>query len=99
MASKKRKIDAENGALALGSVLHGFVSRPERTPDRPQRLSAREAKAILAAKGWSNRALALWWGYGPENISRIINNPERKRYFDDALRGLPPIEDVGEGGD
>ncbi|MBR8085547.1 hypothetical protein KDX23_22695 [Burkholderia vietnamiensis] len=54
---------------------------PVLTPD--------EAKELLRRKGWSNKALALWWGFSEEYISRTINNVDRKRRDDDALRGLP----------
>jgi hypothetical protein len=61
---------------------------------RARRLTANEAKAIIAGRGWTNRALALWWGCRAEHVSRIIHDPERKRHFDDALRGLPDAGDV-----
>lgn len=54
---------------------------PVLTPD--------EAKELLRRKGWSNKALASWWGFSEEYISRTINNVDRKRRDDDALRGLP----------
>ncbi|MDN0082423.1 hypothetical protein QU487_06600 [Crenobacter sp. SG2305] len=53
------------------------------------KLTASEAKAELARKGWSNRALAKWWEVTEEYSSKVVNNPDRKRHFDDALRGLP----------
>jgi hypothetical protein len=57
--------------------------------DRARLMTVNEAKAAIAAKGWTNRALAQWWGCRPEHVSRIIHDPMRKRHFDDALRGLP----------
>jgi hypothetical protein len=57
--------------------------------DRGRLMTVNEAKATIAAKGWTNRALAQWWGCRPEHVSRIIHDPMRKRHFDDALRGLP----------
>lgn len=57
--------------------------------DRDRLMTVNEAKATIAAKGWTNRALAQWWGCRPEHVSRIIHDPMRKRHFDDALRGLP----------
>jgi hypothetical protein len=62
--------------------------------DRCRLMTLNEAKATIAAKGWTNRALAQWWGCRPEHISRIIHDPGRKRHFDDALRGLPPAAAV-----
>lgn len=52
-------------------------------------LTPEEAKDLLHRKGWSNKALARWWGFSEEYISRTINNSARKRRDDDALRGLP----------
>lgn len=60
----------------------------KKKPLRPL-LTIEESKAELALKGWTNRALAEWWGCREEYVSKIINNIERKRHFDDALRGLP----------
>lgn len=60
-------------------------------------LTVEEAKAQLALQGWTNRALAQWWdGCSEEYVSKIINNPNRKRHFDDALRSLPRFSDVVE---
>jgi hypothetical protein len=52
-------------------------------------LTVEEAKTELSRKGWTNRALAAWWECREEYVSKIINNPARKRHFDDAIRGLP----------
>lgn len=57
-------------------------------------LTIEQAKAELALKGWSNRALSAWWGCSEEYVSKIINNPARKRHFDDAIRGLPAFAKV-----
>lgn len=57
-------------------------------------LSAEEAKTALSAKGWSNRALAEWWKCTEEYVSRVLNNENRRRWFDDAIRGLPQINDA-----
>ena len=63
----------------------------KKTTLRP-RLTIAEAKEALADLGWTNRALATWWGCSEEYVSKIINNLRRKRHFDDALRGLPAFE-------
>lgn len=57
-------------------------------------LKVNEAKAELASKGWTNRALAEWWDCTEEYISKIVNNLKRRRWFDDALRSLPHFADV-----
>lgn len=61
-------------------------------------LTLEEAKAELALKGWTNRALAEWWNCSEEYVSKIVNNTERKRHFDDALRGLPSVVDAKKRG-
>lgn len=57
-------------------------------------LKVEEAKAELAGKGWTNRALAEWWDCSEEYVSKIVNNLERRRWFDDAIRGLPHLANV-----
>lgn len=57
-------------------------------------MKVEEAKAELAGKGWTNRALAEWWGCSEEYVSKIVNNLERRRWFDDAIRGLPHFANV-----
>lgn len=52
-------------------------------------MSVVEVKQMLAQKGWTNRALAARWGFSEEYVSKIINNPARKKHFEDAIRGLP----------
>ena len=52
-------------------------------------LSPTEAKATLAAKGWSNRGLAEWWDCTEEYVCRVLSNPNRRRWFDDSIRSLP----------
>lgn len=57
-------------------------------------MTVEEAKAELARKGWTNRALAEWWNCSEEYVSKIVNNEARRRWFDDALRGLPDFAAV-----
>jgi len=52
-------------------------------------MKVEEVKAELSTKGWTNRALAEWWGCTEEYVSKIVNNVKRRRWFDDAIRGLP----------
>lgn len=56
---------------------------------RDKKMSVVEVKQMLAQKGWTNRALAARWGFSEEYVSKIINNPARKKHFEDAIRGLP----------
>lgn len=52
-------------------------------------MSVEDIKAELSRKGWTNRALAQRWDCSEEYVSKIINDSERRRWFDDAIRGLP----------
>lgn len=82
----------------VSAITHGLLSRPAFEADRGRLLTVDEAKAAIAGKGWSNRALAAWWGCRPEYVSKIIHDPARKRHFDDALRGLPHVSEVSCAG-
>lgn len=57
------------------------------------KLSPQDAKAEMARKGWTNHALAIWWDFRENYTSRLVNNPDRPRHFDDALRNLPLCPD------
>lgn len=80
------------------AITHGLLHEPEFEAGRGRLLTTDEAKATIAAKGWTNRALAEWWGCRAEYISKIIHDPARKRHFDDALRGLPHASEVRSPG-
>jgi hypothetical protein len=54
-------------------------------------MSADALRAAVYAKGWRLNALAVRWGLSAGGLSRIVNNPARARYWDDAVRGLPRI--------
>jgi hypothetical protein len=76
------------------AITHGLLREAPFEADRGRLLTTDEAKATIAAKGWTNRALADWWGCRAEYISKIIHDPARKRHFDDALRGLPHASEI-----
>lgn len=57
-------------------------------------LTIEEARNHVGLQGWTNRALAEWWEFSEEYVSKILNNPDRKRHFDDAIRALPKFSDV-----
>ncbi|SEI14747.1 hypothetical protein SAMN05192544_1025103 [Paraburkholderia hospita] len=78
----------------MNAMTHALLSKPGFEDDRGRLLTVEEAKAAIVGKGWSNRALAAWWGCRAEYISKIIHDPARKRHFDDALRGLPHASEV-----
>ncbi|MBR8085574.1 hypothetical protein KDX23_22830 [Burkholderia vietnamiensis] len=78
------------------AITHGLLQEPEFEANRSRLLTSDEAKATIAAKGWTNRALAEWWGCRAEYISKIIHDPVRKRHFDDAIRGLPYLSELRE---
>lgn len=76
------------------AITDGLLREAPFEADRGRLLTTDEAKATIAAKGWTNRALADWWGCRAEYISKIIHDPARKRHFDDALRGLPYASEI-----
>lgn len=53
------------------------------------KLTPDEFKAESRRKGWSFRALAVRWGKSETWISKIANNPDRDKHWDDAVIGLP----------
>ncbi|MBA1280305.1 hypothetical protein [Stutzerimonas stutzeri] len=57
--------------------------------DLPSILSPDEVKEDIKRKGWKVSSIAQWWDVSTVYVSRIINDPNRKRHWDDALRGLP----------
>jgi hypothetical protein len=52
-------------------------------------LSPREFKAALYAKGWTMQALATFWGLSGDHVRRLAADPQRPRWWDNALVGLP----------
>jgi hypothetical protein len=46
-------------------------------------------KRALYARGWTMRELAAHWDITPEYMRRVAGNPDRPRWFNDALKGLP----------
>jgi hypothetical protein len=54
-------------------------------------MSADALRAAVYAKGWRLNALAAHWGLSAGGLSRIVHNPARARYWDDAVCGLPRI--------
>lgn len=58
----------------------------ELTPLTPE-----EFKRILAEKGWSSEMLACRWGMTKRRIQQIAADPDRPRYYDDAIGNLPIV--------
>lgn len=56
------------------------------------RLTPEEFKAEYRRRGWSGKDLAAHWGKHPVSLSKIVNDPERARHWDDAVRGLPEFK-------
>jgi len=83
-----RIVNNHERKLHFDDALRGLpVMRGGKLSALPK-LTVGEAKALLTRMGWSNRALAQRWGFNEATTSRIVNDPARKRHFDDALRGL-----------
>lgn len=47
-----------------------------------------EFKAELKRKGWTMKALAVYWNKSERHISRLVRNDERGQHWNDALSGL-----------
>lgn len=58
-----------------------------------QRLSPDEFKACFRRKGWTGALLSERWGRSANRISVIGSDPCREAYWDDAVRGLPMLND------
>lgn len=53
-----------------------------------QRLTPEEFKAEYRRRGWSGKDLAAHWGKHTVSLSKIGNDPDRPKHWDDAVRGL-----------
>lgn len=58
------------------------------------KMTADEFKAETRRRGWTFRALAIRWEKSETWISKIANNPNRDQHWDDAVKGLPFIENM-----
>lgn len=58
--------------------------------DEPvERLAPEAFKAALLARGWNSEKLAVRWELTRRRLDQLISDPDRPRYYEDALRGLP----------
>jgi hypothetical protein len=48
-------------------------------------------KTALSTRGWSHANVAWRWGITPAHLSRLIANPNRPHYWNDAANGLPRL--------
>jgi hypothetical protein len=53
------------------------------------RLTPEEFKAEYRRRGWSGKDLAAHRGKHPVPLSKIVNDSERLKHWDDAVIGLP----------
>lgn len=64
-------------------------------PPRPsdveplQRMTPNEFRAELMRKGWTFVELAQRWQMSANWMAKVAARPDRPRYWDDAVRGLP----------
>lgn len=56
-----------------------------------QRMTPSEFKAEYKRRGWKGKDLAQRWEKHPVSLSKIVNDPNRARHWDDAVMGLPDI--------
>lgn len=59
-----------------------------------ERLSVQEFRALLKAKGWMFKEVAVRWQISAAWLSRLASNPERGTKWDDACRGLPDLRNA-----
>jgi hypothetical protein len=52
-------------------------------------LSPAQFKAALYAKGWTMRLLADYWGLSADYVRRLVGDPQRAPWWDNAVLGLP----------
>ena len=55
------------------------------------RMSPRQFREAVLAKGWTYADLAFRWGVTPGWVSTIAADPMRDFRYDDAVRGLPRL--------
>lgn len=48
-------------------------------------------KNELDSRGWRADMLAQRWGMTKRRVQQIIADPDRPRYYDDAVKSLPVI--------
>lgn len=63
-------------------------------PAAEERLSVQEFRALLKAKGWMFKDVAVRWQISAAWLSRLAHNPERGAQWDDACRGLPDLRNA-----
>jgi hypothetical protein len=54
-----------------------------KTPD--------EFKQAMNSRGWEAEMLAIRWGMTKRRIQQIMADPDRPRYYDDAVDNLPVV--------
>lgn len=54
-------------------------------------LSPVQFKAALYAKGWTMRLLADYWGLSADYVLRLVGDPQRAPWWDNAVLGLPIV--------
>lgn len=79
-------VDIEKVLASVGMDKASLAKRLEATDAQ---MTPEQMKEAIKQRGWTNRSLAERWGKSETWISKIVNNPERDRMWDDAVRGLP----------
>ena len=52
-------------------------------------LSPAQFQAALYAKRWTMRLLADYWGLSADHVCRLVDDPQRAPWWDNAVLGLP----------
>ncbi|HIF9106471.1 TPA: hypothetical protein ACX6RV_002998 [Photobacterium damselae] len=56
--------------------------------DESKRMDSVAIKKLIASKGWTLKEIAQRWNRSEGWMSKVINDSERPRYWDDAFHGL-----------
>lgn len=59
----------------------------------PNRLTPKQYRRMVDAKGWPIAALSQRWGHSRNWTYQMIANPFREQLWDDAARGLPDFDE------
>lgn len=61
---------------------------------KTSRIQPEQFRQLVRLGGWSTRTLARRWRIRESSFEKVMDDAQRASIWDDALRGLPPIESV-----
>jgi len=54
-----------------------------------KKMEPKQIHELIKHRGWMAKEVADRWGIKPRRMSQIIQDTDRKKYYDDAFVGLP----------